>query len=135
MGAVMSKADDAVDLGDHGSRVIHFPDGKVIFLKGAVGDYAYVVKSGKVEIRDAGRVLEILGPGGIFGEMALIDDEERSASAVAVGPTDLVIVDHDTFGALVREVPDFAVTLMRLMAKRLRTTTAALPAAEERLAL
>jgi CRP-like cAMP-binding protein len=130
----MSETDDAVDLGPHGNRVVHYPDSKVIFLKGAAGDFAYVVKSGKVEIREAGRVLETLGPGGIFGEMAMIDDEDRSASAVAVGPTDLVVVDRDTFEALIREVPDFAITVMRLMARRLRTTTAALPVPEERLA-
>ena len=130
----MSGPDTVVELGAHGDRLVHFPDGKVIFLKGAVGDFAYVVKSGKVEIREAGRVLETLGPGGIFGEMAMIGVEERSASAVAVGPTDLVVIDHDTFVALIREVPDFAITMMRLMARRLRATTAALPVPEDRLA-
>jgi CRP-like cAMP-binding protein len=124
-----------LDLSAHGDSVVHVPGGKVIFLKGAAGDHAYVVKSGKVEIREGGRVLETLGPGGIFGEMAMIDAGPRSASAVAVGPTDLVVIDHATFAALVREVPDFAITVMRLMARRLRATTAALPAAEDRLSV
>jgi len=101
-------------------------------VKGETGEVAYVVKSGRVEIREGGRVLEALGPGGLFGEMAMIDSSPRSASAVAVGPTDLVVIDRETFDALIREVPDFAISVMRLMAKRLRTTTAALPAPEER---
>jgi CRP-like cAMP-binding protein len=119
------------DLGDHGDRLAHFPDSQVIFIKGAPGDFAYVVKSGRVEIREGGRVLETLGPGGLFGEMAMIDAAPRSASAVAVGPTDLVVIDHATFDALIREVPDFAISVMRLMARRLRATTANHPAPEE----
>ena len=92
-----------------------------------------MVKSGRVDIREGGRVLETLGPGGLFGEMAMIDAAPRSASAVAVGPTDLVVIDHDTFDALVREVPDFAISVMRLMARRLRATTAHHTALDERL--
>jgi CRP-like cAMP-binding protein len=120
------------DLGPHGETHIHFPDSAVVFLKGDRGDCAYVVKRGKIEIRDHGRVLETLGPGGIFGEMAVIDSEPRSASAVTVGPTDLVVVDRATFDALVREVPDFAVNVMRLVSRRLRAANAAHGPSEDR---
>lgn len=121
-----------IDLGMHGDTIVRFTDGKVIFLKGASGDHAYVVKSGKVEIREGGRALECVGPGGLFGEMAMIDAGPRSASAVAVGETDLILLDRPTFDALVRDVPDFARNVMRLMAKRLRATTADHAPAEDR---
>jgi CRP-like cAMP-binding protein len=117
----------ALELGAHADAHVHFPDGKVVFLKGDPGDCAYVVKSGLIEIRDHGRVLEALGPGGIFGEMSLIDQEPRSASAVAVGPTDLIVIPGPTFDALIREVPDFAVTVMRLVSRRLRAANATQP--------
>jgi CRP-like cAMP-binding protein len=120
----MAEAQAPVDLGIHGDNIVRFADGKVIFLKGAGGDHAYVVKSGKVEIREGGRALECVAPGGLFGEMAMIDAGPRSASAVAVGQTDLIVLDRPTFDALVRDVPDFARNVMRLMAKRLRATTA-----------
>ena len=91
-----------------GNEVVTYPDGGVVFLRGAVGDCAYIVRQGVVEIREAGRVLERLIPGDVFGEMALIDNEPRSASAVAVGETALVVVDRTTFNRLVRNEPDFA---------------------------
>ncbi|MEO8668833.1 MAG: cyclic nucleotide-binding domain-containing protein [Bauldia sp.] len=122
------------DLGAHGDSHIRFPGGKVVFLKGDPGDCAYVVKRGAIEIRDHGRVLETVGPGGIFGEMAVIDSEPRSASAVAAGPTDLVVIDRSTFEALVREVPDFAVTVIRLISRRLRASNAVHAASDDRLA-
>ena len=103
-----------------GGKPQGYPDGGIIFIKGDRGECAYAVQSGRVEIREAGRVIEALEPGELFGEMALIDQEPRSASAVAIGPVELVAVDLGTFNALVRADPDFATTVMRLMARRLR---------------
>ena len=108
-----------------GGKPLSYPDGGIIFIKGDRGECAYAVESGRVEIREAGRVLEALEPGELFGEMALIDHEPRSASAVAIGSVELVAVDLGTFNALVRANPDFATTVMRLMARRLRAMNAA----------
>ncbi len=101
-------------------KTVNFANGGVIFVKGDSGGYAYLVRSGEVEIRGAGHALEVVGPGGLFGEMALIDGAPRSASAVARKATELVVIDQPTFGRLASEVPDFAVKVMRLLARRLR---------------
>ena len=101
-------------------------DGGIIFIKGDRGDVADPARSGRVEIREAGRLIETMHDGGeLFGEMALIDQEPRSASAVAVGAVDLIVVDKATFDRLVHDLPEFALTVMRLMARRLRAMNAA----------
>jgi CRP/FNR family cyclic AMP-dependent transcriptional regulator len=110
-----------------GGRTLSFAEGGVVFIKGDPGDNAYVVASGLIEIRESGRVIERMGPGELFGEMAVIDSEPRSASAVAVGNTELVVIDRAEFERRLREEPDFAIKIMRLMARRLRATMAAAP--------
>ncbi len=105
-------------------KTVSFADGGVIFVKGDCGEYAYLVRSGEVEIRGAGHVLEVVGRGGLFGEMALIDGGPRSASAVARQATELVVIDRQAFVALIAEVPDFAVKVMQLLAHRLRAANA-----------
>jgi CRP/FNR family cyclic AMP-dependent transcriptional regulator len=115
---------DTISLG-FGGRRVGFAGGGVVFIKGDAGDIAYVVASGSIEIRESGRVIETMGPGELFGEMALIDSEPRSASAVAVGATELLVIDRTEFDRRLREEPDFAINVMRLMARRLRATMAA----------
>ena len=106
-----------------GKRVA-YSDGGVVFVKGDEGDFAYVVASGRVEIRQGGHVVEIIQPGELFGEMALIDSDTRSASAVAIGQTELIVIDRQLFERLIVEEADFAMKVMRLMARRLRATMA-----------
>ncbi|HEU5100134.1 MAG TPA: Crp/Fnr family transcriptional regulator [Roseiflexaceae bacterium] len=60
------------------------------------------------------------GPGGIVGEMALIDDRPRSATAVAATDCRLVPIDERRFTFLVQQTPMFALAVMRVMAERLR---------------
>ena len=115
-------------------KTVSFADRGVVFVKGDRGEFAYLVKSGSVEIRGSGRAMELVGSGGLFGEMALIDAGPRSASAVAMGATELIVIDRPTFERVTREVPDFALAVMRLMAKRLRNANArAVPGSAERL--
>jgi CRP-like cAMP-binding protein len=121
--------------GDGQAKLVTFSHGGVIFLKGDHGELAYVVKAGQVEIREGGRALETIQAGGLFGEMALIDHGPRSASAVAIGPTELIAVDRATFDAAVRQDPEFAVDIMRLMARRLRATVAATGVVDDYLAV
>ena len=80
----------------------------------------YVVSSGSVTLSIGDRVVETVGPGGLFGEMALIDLEPRSASAVADTDCELVTIDKRRFWFLVQETPYFAEIVMRVMASRLR---------------
>jgi CRP/FNR family cyclic AMP-dependent transcriptional regulator len=97
-----------------------FAAGDVVFADGDAGDRMYLVKNGSVSLVKNGRELESVGPGGLFGEMALIDGEPRSASAIAGEGCELVAIEKRRFWFLVQETPYFAETVMRVMAERLR---------------
>ncbi len=94
--------------------------GEKIFLEHETGNEMYVVVSGRIDVLTFGRVLEQVGPGGMFGEMALIDEGPRSAAALAAEASEVVVIDRDLFAALVREEPGFALSIMRVLAARLR---------------
>ena len=80
----------------------------------------YVVVEGEVDIRVGKVTAETVVQGGIFGEMALIDQQVRSADAVARTQCKLVEVDQRRFQFLVSETPYFAIQVMTIMAERLR---------------
>jgi CRP/FNR family cyclic AMP-dependent transcriptional regulator len=103
-----------------------FAAGETIFREGERGDELYVVRSGKVQIRVGDRVIETLGEHSIFGEMALIDDAPRSATAIAASDAELVPVGQKQFLFLVTQTPHFALNVMRVLARRLRAETSAL---------
>lgn len=97
--------------------------GERIFLEDDTGDAMYVVRSGAVDIITFGRVLERIEAGGIFGEIALINDAPRAAAALASQPTEVVVIDKRTFLSLTAEEPDFALAVMQIMADRVRKGT------------
>ena len=103
-----------------------FAAGDRIFVQDDEGSWMYVVRTGKVNITTYGTVLESVGPNGIFGEMALIDGSPRSATAVASEPTEVAPIDRAAFAHLVRQDPDFALQVMRLLAARIRQMNASL---------
>jgi CRP-like cAMP-binding protein len=94
--------------------------GAAIFRTGDKGDNMYVVVEGNVRIASNGKELELLGPGGVFGEIALIDDGPRSADAIAVTDCRVVPIDEAWFNFLVQQTPFFSLQIMRVMADRLR---------------
>lgn len=99
---------------------IEFAPGQVIFNEGDAGDRMYAVLDGMVDIVKGGKVIDSAGPDNIFGEMALIDHEPRSASAIAKTACKLVPVDQKRFTFMVQQTPFFALQVMRIMADRLR---------------
>ena len=99
-----------------------FKAGSVIFLEGHEARELFVVKSGQVRIQIGNRTVTELGADSIFGEMALIDNEPRSATAVAVTDVELVAVSEKQFLFLVGQTPYFALRVMRVLAQRLRAT-------------
>jgi len=103
-----------------GVPIQHFDAGEKIFLEDDTGECMYVVRSGTVDVITFGSVLETIGPGGMFGEMALIDDGPRSAAALASQPTEVAAIDKAIFLQLVREEPGFALRIMRLLTERIR---------------
>ena len=96
--------------------------GGIIFREGDAAQELFVVKQGQVRIQLGNRTLAELSPNDIFGEMALIDNEPRSATAVAVTDVELVAVTEKQFLFLVGQTPHFALKVMRVLAQRLRVT-------------
>ena len=101
----------------------HTPLNKVIMKEGEGGVFMYVVVSGRVAITIKDKVVDVIGPGGVFGEMALVDQSPRAASAVAQSDCDLLSINRKDFLALVKGNPAFAVSLLKALADRLRFMT------------
>jgi len=100
-----------------------FAAGEYVFRAGDQGDTMYVVAEGDLEILDGSTLLETVGAGCIFGELALIDDEPRSATVIAKTDSRLVPVDSRRFEFMVTETPFFALAVMKVLADRLRKTS------------
>jgi CRP-like cAMP-binding protein len=96
--------------------------GSVIFREGDEAHELFVIKSGQVRIQIGNRTITELSVDSVFGEMALIDDEPRSATAVAITDVELVAVSEKQFLFLVSQTPYFALKVMRVLAQRLRAT-------------
>ena len=96
--------------------------GEIIFKEGDEAHQLFVIKSGEVAIQSGNRRLAELSTNNIFGEMALIDDAPRSATAVAKTDVELVPISEKQFLFLVSQTPFFALKVMRVLARRLRAT-------------
>ena len=97
-----------------------FAAGETIFTEGSTGREMYVVLEGSVDIRVGKKTLDVTGPGGVFGEMALIDSSTRSATAIAKDDCTLVPVDEKQFLRMVERTPLFTLNVMQILAGRLR---------------
>ena len=97
-----------------------FGAGETIFHQGDLRTFMFVVNEGEVEIRIGNRVVEVVEPGGIFGEMAMIDNGPRTATAIARSDCKLFPIDEKRFQFLVQQTPYFALEVMRVLAGRLR---------------
>jgi CRP/FNR family cyclic AMP-dependent transcriptional regulator len=96
--------------------------GEIIFKEGDEADQLFAIKSGEIAIQLGNRTLAELSANSIFGEMALIDDAPRSATAVAKTDVELVPISEKQFLFLVSQTPFFALKVMRVLARRLRAT-------------
>ena len=99
--------------------------GDLIFAEGAPGDLMYVILEGEVQILKAAsdgstKILSTLGKGEFFGEMALIDDSPRSASAVAKTEAKVLGLNESVLDSYIMTNPEFAAKMIRNLAKRLR---------------
>ena len=112
------------DLFRHAKDIVKFRPGQTIFRQGLPGDAMYLVQEGQVEIRVDGSTVEIVGPGGVIGELALVDGGPRSASAIAWTPCQLARVTASELHGLIQRTPGFARNMMRVIAQRLRRMNA-----------
>jgi CRP/FNR family transcriptional regulator, cyclic AMP receptor protein len=102
-------------------------DGQIIFREGDAPLAMYVVRSGKVAIsvwteENDEVVLSVLHEGDFFGELSLLDGSRRTATAKALGPVELIEISRDDFFKLLRLKPDVGISIMAVLAQRLRTT-------------
>lgn len=101
----------------------HCPLNKVIMKEGEAGVFMYVVLSGRVAISIKSKIVEWVGPGGLFGEMALVDQSPRAATAIAETDCDLLSINRGDFLTMVKTNPVFVVSLLKAAADRLRDMT------------
>jgi CRP/FNR family transcriptional regulator, cyclic AMP receptor protein len=106
------------ELGERAS--MRYARGKLIVQEGQAGVLMYVVLEGRVEITIRNKAVGEIGPGGMFGEMALITHDERVASAVAQTDCVLLAINRNVFLDLVRGNPKFAVSLLSAVGDRAR---------------
>lgn len=103
------------------------PARTIVFKEGDKGDALYIVKSGKVNVlkrNSAGidSVLVALPKGAVIGDMAIIDEQPRSASIATIPETSFLIITKDDFRRLLAEVPEISFQILKLTTGRLRNT-------------
>ena len=110
------------------SRLQRFAAKDVVFLKGDPGDSLYAIVSGRIGITttsEGGKeiFLNILSPGEVFGEIALLDGKERTAGARALDPAELLRIDQADFLPFLERNPKLSIRLMRVLCERIRWTS------------
>jgi CRP/FNR family transcriptional regulator len=104
-----------------------FEAGEAVFREGDESDTCYIVRSGRaraVREHPDGRSITLanFGPGDIFGELAMFDDERRSATVETLEETEAIAILGGDMRRLLREHPDIAVKLLQALGRRLRET-------------
>lgn len=111
-------------------RQRHYKAGNMVFHEGDPGDALYIVREGMVRIYTGGRengfessVILIGRPGDVFGELAVIDGDPRSASAKAIEDTRVYVMERETFRHHMEMMPKLAFNFMSLMSRKMRSNT------------
>jgi CRP/FNR family transcriptional regulator, cyclic AMP receptor protein len=117
--------DDARQLILTSALPINLKKGQRLFERGDPGGAMYVVVDGRIEISivsATGRKvsLNMITPGHCFGEVNMIDNQDRTASAVALEPTSLQPIGRNTFFAAARLCPELAITIAEILCERVR---------------
>lgn len=116
----------------HYVQIYRAAPGTVLFREGKKGDYMCVVLEGRLEIRKENtqgesKIVAKALPGRSLGEMAMVDGEPRSATAVVVEPTVLAVITQENFSSMLRDKPALAgkmlLRIAQLLSQRLRQTS------------
>ena len=103
------------------AKTVTLKSGEILFREGDDADAMYVVKQGTLRILSGSTILETVRPGGLVGEMAIIEEHmPRSATVIAGTYCELVKVDVPRFLSLVANTPAFSITVLRVISRRLR---------------
>ena len=105
---------------EHSADAKDVAAGTTIFRVGDPRDFLYAVVEGQVDLFVNDSLVETVEKGGIFGEMALIDKDNRIGTAVARTNAKVVPVDEQRFLFLIQQTPNFAIHVMRVLSDRLR---------------
>jgi CRP/FNR family cyclic AMP-dependent transcriptional regulator len=111
-------ADLVKEFGGH--PPVHAPARKVIMTEGEAGAFMYIVLEGRVAVKLKDRVVERIGPGGVVGEMALVDQAPRVGTVTAETDCSLLAINRKDFLLFVKTKPGFGLSLMKGLAERLR---------------
>jgi CRP-like cAMP-binding protein len=112
---------DLVALFADENNLVRLQPGEVLFKDGDPSACMYVVRSGRLTIRSGRVVYEEVGPGGIVGEMGIVEAlMPRTAMVYALTGAELVEISQERFLALVGATPSFALAVMRVLSRRLR---------------
>lgn len=112
-----------INLFDKTSNYELYQIGQVVFRQGERADKMYVVVEGEVDIVIEGQLIETVAAGSVVGEMALVGNTTRTATARARTDCKLAPVGSSQFDFLIQNTPYFARHIMQIMAERLRHTT------------
>jgi CRP-like cAMP-binding protein len=99
---------------------VRYERSKAIVKEGEAGLLMYVVLEGRLAVSIRGKLVEKIGPGGVFGEMALVDRTSRLATVVSETDCGLLAIGRKTFLDLIKASPDFAVSLLSAVGDRAR---------------
>jgi CRP/FNR family cyclic AMP-dependent transcriptional regulator len=97
------------------------PSGQVLVQEGAAGRELFIIVSGRAMVTCRGLLVNLLGPGDYFGELAAIESGSRGATVTATSDLDVLMIGPDEFSTLVAEIPSFRAVLLQGMAQRIRT--------------
>jgi CRP/FNR family cyclic AMP-dependent transcriptional regulator len=100
---------------------VDVPAGRVLMREGDTGSEFFVVVSGTVGIDRGGTRIRTIGPGDFFGEIALLAEGPRSATATADGPATLLVLGHREFHSLMDQYPAIRTCVLDALARRLRS--------------
>ncbi|HAA32440.1 MAG TPA: protein kinase [Cyanobacteria bacterium UBA8553] len=114
-------------------KPVYAQPGDVLCQEGTPGDFFYMIVDGEAEVRKGQKVLSMIGPGEVFGEMALLTGEPRSATVVARTPMELYQLHQEHFDNVLTWSPHMAWALSRALARRLRLATDSRVAVEDNL--
>jgi CRP/FNR family transcriptional regulator, cyclic AMP receptor protein len=113
----------AFDLSQFERFAVTFEAGDIIFCEHEPGDAFYLLQSGRVQIvkivDDIEKIIDILQPGEIFGEMAILEEAPRSASAIAQDAVKALAFNRENFEVLMMGNPQIALTLLKMFTKRI----------------
>jgi len=116
----MAKEIDMRQFARSAGTTLSFQSGTTVFNKGDTGQCMYIVQSGVIEMMIGDKVIEVVGPNEAIGFMSMIDQAPRSSTARVRETCELSVIDARMFRFMVDEVPNFALYIMGVLARRIR---------------